>query len=239
MPEYYRAKQDVSIPRVVSRIHGEGEDAQFETEGVNYPAGSLIKVSEMTPHHRERAESGDFDHLLEPVSGEDAEAYGPGADEPEFGIFVAEHEAEAHALEQYGHHVIPKEQELEALSGSAEYARQYQQAAAEAGLSRRANQEAMHPDNRERVPDEVLYGAETRTGQPHNRGPEQSFEGQDGDEQEQVSEDNAQAARPRPPASGEEQVGVGDQGPAGEPVDPETAPVQPTAPAEAPAGGQE
>lgn len=206
MANYYRAKQDVSIPRVVSKISGEGENAQYETEGQNYPAGAVIRASEMTPHHREQAESGKFDHVLEAVSDEDAENFGPGADEPEFGIFIAEHEAEAHALEQYGHHVIPREQELEALSASAEHVAAYQRAVKEAGLDRRHAQEAMHPNQRQRVPDHVLYGAETRTGQPHNRGAaeDQGYEGDEGEEGGDQSEQEV-AARPRPSLVSEQQ----------------------------------
>lgn len=164
MAKYYRARQDVSVPRVVSQEDGEAE----VTEGVNYAAGSLVREQDMTARHRKLAENGELDHLLMPIDEEMASTLVIGGGEPEFGIFIAEHEAEAHALEAYGHQVVPQDQALEAMSVSAEHAKQYQQAVKDAGLDRRPAQEYMAQE-RERVPDEFLLGAEHRSGLPFDR----------------------------------------------------------------------
>jgi predicted DNA-binding protein (UPF0251 family) len=195
MADAYRAKADVSIPRPVAKLSGEGDEAVYATEGVNYPAGSHILASNMEPHVRKRAEAGELDHLLEPASLEDAQNAPVG--EPEFAVFVPEHEAEAHVLEQYGHTIVPQEQELEVLSLGAERAAEYQQAVKDAGLDRRPAQEVMQAE-RERVPDEVLEGHETRTGLPSNREPVIQYE-PEGDPAERVHTDpTAPAPRPRP-----------------------------------------
>jgi hypothetical protein len=202
MAKYYQARQDVSIPRVVSTT-GEGDDATHETEGVNYNAGSMVRAEDMTPRDRKRAESGELEHLLIPLDEDQARQLAAGGEEPEFGVFIAEHEAEAHALEAYGHQVVPADQALEAASASAEHARAYQEAVKEHGLDRRPAQEAMAQD-RERVPDEWLQGAETRSGLPHNRGPAEQQGGEseqdDGDDGSESSESTATATRPRPGA---------------------------------------
>jgi hypothetical protein len=197
MAKAYRARVDVSFPRVIAVVKRQGEDDLHETEGVNYSAGSYILEENLTPRDRARAEAGELDHLIEPVDREEADR-GGYHDEPEFGVFVAEHEAEAHALEQYGHHVIPREQELEALSSGAQYAADYQRAVRDAGYDRRPAQEAMAQE-RERVPEGLLAGSETRTGTPFNRGPEDyssqqsAQQGQEGGEEEQQP-----SPRPRP-----------------------------------------
>lgn len=165
----YRAKVDVSIPRPISRLSKEGEEEVWATEGVNYPAGTHVLSENMTPRDRERAEKGELDHLLEPASLEDAQNAPVG--EPEFAVFVPEHEAEAHVLETYGHGIVPGEQQLEMMSAGAENARAYQEAVKGAGLDERPVQ-TMLAQERERVPDEILEGAETRTGMPHNREPQ-------------------------------------------------------------------
>jgi hypothetical protein len=198
MAKLYRAKQDVSIPRVVSRVSGEGDDAEFETEGVNYPAGSLVNSEHMTPRDRRRADEGELGHLLDPIPDDEAESYGyvghdPG--EPEFGIFMPEHEAEAHALRQYGHVVVPKDQIIEAQSVSAEHHAAYQQAVKTAGLDKRPMQEIMQQEP-PRVPDEVLFGAEHRTGHPHDRGLGIQAEADAGDDNS--GDEGEPAVRPRP-----------------------------------------
>src|ERR1700757_2691082 len=95
----YRVKTDVSIHRVIAEVKN-GDTTTYEVEGVNYPAGSYVLASHMTPRDRGRAEAGELDHLLHPVSLEEAESGITGGGEPEIGVFVAEHEAEAHALDQ-------------------------------------------------------------------------------------------------------------------------------------------
>jgi hypothetical protein len=186
----YRALHDVTLPRVIAKIKGEGDTAEYATEGVNYPVGSVIHHDSLTPRDKERIKEHQLDHLLEPVSDAMAEAYPQHEVEPEFGVFVAEHEAEAFALEQYGHTVIPKDQELELLSADAQHAKEYQEQAKKAGLDRRPHLEAMHQRHRQRVPGELLLGTEQRTGVPHYRGAE-------GDEPH--TEDGEHETRPAPP----------------------------------------
>lgn len=226
MAKAYRAKHDVSFPRVLSRS-GEGENATEATEGTNYPAGSIVRHDTLPRHVQERVESGDLDHTLEPMSDEDAEATeGYGDVEPEYGVFVAEHEAEAHALEAAGHYVVPQEQVMEVLSSGEEHKARYQAAVKEAGLDRRPNQEFLAQE-RERVPDHVLYGAQTPAGVPHNRGPEQ-MQPDEGDE-EGAREDGTQtqggsAVRARP-QFGRESEAVGPEA-EGQPVNVQQPPAE-------------
>jgi hypothetical protein len=227
MPDAYRVKQDVSIPRVIGKF-GKGEDATYETEGVNYSAGSYVLAENMTPRDQERASNGDLDDLLEAVDLDEANS-GPSSrvGEPEYGIFIAEHEAEAHALEQYGHIVVPNDQALEAQAAGAEYARQYQDAVKEHGLDRRPVQE-MLAQPREEIPMEMLQGAEHRTGYPFDPGPrgqqgsqaqhqdtdrddsdtESQDESRSGEVEQRVGEqerEQTQAPRPRPGSNYEDE----------------------------------
>lgn len=196
MAQAYRTLHDVSFPRPIGKIgNGDGEDAQYETTGVNYPAGSYVKADHLTPRDQRRAESGDLDHLLEPVNDDEyQEIEGYGDHEPTTSIFVAEHEAEAHALAQAGHVVIPKEQELELASSGLDHTREYQEFVKEHGYDRRPALEAQQEVATQRVPDHILTGAETRTGLPHNRGPE-TVGGEDEGE-EQAQEETPVRARP-------------------------------------------
>lgn len=202
MAKAYRVRSDVSIPKVTA-THGEGRDAVHDVQGVNYVAGSVVLAEHMTPRDRDRAENGELDHVLEPMGDEELQDGIPApTGEPEFGIFVAEHEAEAHALEQYGHVVVPNDQVLEAQASGLEYARQYQEAAAQHGLDHRPNQEMM-AQPRQRIPDEMLVGAEQRSGVPFNRGPEgfgdsQESENAEGDDGEGSNDSESPSPRQRP-----------------------------------------
>lgn len=170
MAKSYRAKRDVTFPRVLSST-GEGEDFTEVVEGTNYPAGSVISHNTLREFDKGRAERGELEHLLDPMDDEEAESAQAYTGEPEHGIFIPEHEAEAHALLVAGHQVVPKEQALESLSSGEEHAANYQRAVREHGLDHRPIQEHLAQVGQERVPDEVLYGAETPAGVPHNRGP--------------------------------------------------------------------
>jgi hypothetical protein len=201
----YRAKHDVSFPRVIAKV-GEGDRMEYVTEGTNYAAGSVILHDDLPPHVQKGIEDGSLDHLVEPLEGElradevEAVRRSVAMGEPEFGVFVAEHEAEAHALEQYGHAVVPKDQELELLSSSEDYHRQYMDQVKEHGMDRRPNQEATSPENRQRIPDEMLAGGGTRSGLPYNQGPVQVPSVQE----ENPEEGSGEAARPAPPVEGEQ-----------------------------------
>ncbi len=171
MANAYQIKRDTVFPRVVSVIEREGQEPFYETIGVSYAAGQTILALNMTPRDQERAASGALDHLIEAIPG-DVDVQEAGVESSMIGAFIPEHEAEAHALAQSGHIVIPREQVLRALSSGADYKRDYQQAVKDAGLDRRPAQEHYaERRDQEVLPDEALIGSETRSGMPHNAGP--------------------------------------------------------------------
>lgn len=200
MAKGYRAKHDVSFPRIVARV----SDDDWAAEGTNYTAGSIIPHDSLPPHVQKRIENGELDDTLDPMDDDEYESeasYSEGG-EPEFGVFVAEHEAEAHALRMAGHHVIPKSQVLESLSAGQEHAARYQDAVREHGMDRRPMQEAMAKAEGDegRVPGHLLEGLETRSGIPHNRGPQAREH--EVDEAEDQSEEES-ASRPHPGTEGQ------------------------------------
>lgn len=208
MAKGYRTKHDVAFPVVIAKV----SDDDYATEGRNYPAGSIVHYETLPPHVQKRVDSGELDDTLEPMEDDEFESEQSYTQaDPEFGIFVAEHEAEAHALREAGHHVIPKDQALESMSSGQGWARQYQDAVRERGLDRRPMQEEMAkaegPEGR--VPDHLLHGLETRSGTPHNRGPvhqQRDDEEYEDDEGQDESESEEPASRPRPPGETETQL---------------------------------
>jgi hypothetical protein len=214
MAKVYQAVADVSIPKPVAKLEPDKEDSDWVTEGVTYPRGALISEDWLTPRDRKRAEAGELSHVLQESDHEipeGAEAVG-AFNEPEQGVFIPEHEAEATALKIAGHVVVPKEQSMELLSSSAKHAAEYQAAAHEHGADRRPVVEMLQQES-ERVPDEMLYGSETPAGTPHYRGaPGGQGQDDDDDSEENGSEENDSdsedgdsevAARPAPGSSEE------------------------------------
>jgi hypothetical protein len=215
MAKGLRAKVDVSFPKVIAQTG----DNDFATEGANYPAGSLIAWETLPPHVQKSILSGEKDSLVEAV--EDEQEFDEGyavqqGGEPTVGVFVPEHEAEAHALRNAGHIVIPKQQALEAAAAGQDHARAYQQAVKEHGLDQRPAQAHMAKAESDegRVPEHWLGGMETRTGLPHNRGPQQAQQEEDsGDDSELGPEEEPEPARARPPAaSSDEEISGSDSG---------------------------
>lgn len=210
MAKVYQAVRDVSIPKPVAPLDPSKEDGEWVIEGVTYPAGALISEEWMTPRDRKRAENGDLAHVLQESDQELPEGYVTGGAfiEPDHGVFIAEHEAEATALAMGGHVVVPKEQQMELLSSSLPHDRAYQEAVKEHGFDRRPNVEAMQQIGSERVPDEVLMGGESPSGLPHHRGAEGDQENALEANREQVSESESSeeensggASRPAPGSS--------------------------------------
>lgn len=210
MAKGYRTLSDVAFQKPIAQI----SENDWAVEGVNYAAGSLIPEAHLTPFVRSEAEAGKLDHLLAPVEDDefDQEFGYQQQGEPTTGVFIAEHEAEAHALRMGGHIVVPKDQALEAAAASTEHHGRYQKAAENAGLSHRPAQAAMAAAESEegRVPDHWLEGSETRTGLPHNRGPvgQRQSESEEGYEEEPESgenqnseSDSESATRSRPPVA--------------------------------------
>lgn len=137
MAEAYKLKADASFPQAIRQADELADGtAVYETVGRNYPEGSYVLASEMTPRDRERAENGDLDHLLESASVKDAEAYNASVD-PQYGTFIPEHEAEAVVLEEYGHQIVPRDQVIEAKSAGAEAAKNNLEAAKAEGRDER------------------------------------------------------------------------------------------------------
>lgn len=205
MAKVYQALADVSIPKPVAKLDPNKEDSDWITEGATYPAGSLISEDWMTPRDQKRAEAGEFSHVLQESDQEIPEGVVAGGvfDEPTVGVFIAEHEAERTALEAAGHIVVPDQQKMEVLSSSLPHQRAYQEAVKEQGADKRPILEHLQSE-RPRVPDEMLYGAETPSGTPHNRGPVEA-DGSPAMKEEADSEENGdsegEAARPAPGSS--------------------------------------
>lgn len=140
--EAYRVTEDVSIPRAIREIPDTLIDGQtqYETRGVNYKAGDVIFVSEMSPPLREVAEDNGLNGKLEPISREEAEAERQEGDWlRDHGTFIPEHEAEARVMEAYGHEVVGRDVLLELNSQGAEEARDVLEAVREEGLDDRPN----------------------------------------------------------------------------------------------------
>lgn len=171
MAKTYQALVDVSIPKPVTQLDPDKPDSDWVTEGATYAAGSLISEDWLTPRDRKRIENGELSHLFQESDQEIPEGYTSGGvfNEPETGVFIAEHEAERTALEAGGHVVVPDDQKMELLSSSAEHDRQYQEAVKEQGYDRRPVLEHLQQE-RPRVPEEMLHGRETGAGVQHYRG---------------------------------------------------------------------
>jgi len=177
----YKLKADASFPQAIRKADELADGTEvFETVGRNYVAGSYVLASEMTPRDRERAESGDLDHLLEEASVKEAEEYRASVD-PQYGVFIPEHEAESVVLEEYGHQIVPRDQVIEMKSAGAEQAKENLEAAKAEGRDERpgitapevpsladiSRGDASATDvDTEHVPDEKLEGVEQPPGVP-------------------------------------------------------------------------
>jgi hypothetical protein len=178
MADAYRAKIDTSIPKAIRQVD-EGIDGQaiYETVGRTYDAGQVVLAEDITPPLREKAENVDLDHLLEPISLDDALAE---LNATSVSVFIPEHEAEAVALADAGHTVVPKDQELELKSAGANAAKTAQEDLKEDDADARPNLTAPVtpslaeveqgadnvPEDSEHVPDEALVGVEAPPGVP-------------------------------------------------------------------------
>lgn len=134
----YKVKADVSLPRAIREVETlAGGEKVYETEGRSYAAGQYVFAEDITPPLREKIENGDLDHLLEPVSREEAEKGQVETAQAEFGIFIPEHEAERVVLEEYGHQIVPRDQVLELKSAGADAAKEAQEEAKSDGADER------------------------------------------------------------------------------------------------------
>ena len=212
MAKSYQALVDVSIPKPVALLDESKPDGDWVTEGATYPAGSIISEDWLTPRDRKRAENGELDHVLRESDEEIPEGYVNDGifNQPEQGVFIAEHEAERTALESGGHIVIPDQQKMELLSSSAVHDAEYAAQAKEAGLDQRPILEHLHSERPE-VPLEHLQGRETGAGVQHWRGRPggqeealQSNREQREEESSDSDEDNSETEATRPaPGSAE------------------------------------
>ena len=128
----YKVLADVSIPKAL-RVAGElvNGETVYETVGMTYDKGSYVLADDMTPPVRKRAQDGELDHLLAPVSME--EAMEAGYDAP----VVPEHEAERVVFEQAGKTVVPRDEVMKNLSEGAEDAKKAQNEAKKDGADAR------------------------------------------------------------------------------------------------------
>ena len=134
MADAYKVKADTSFPRVIREVDNAWGEKVTETEGQAFAAGDYVFADELSPRDRERAESGDLDHLLEEADAEEAEKSRVGS---ETSTFIPDHEAEAYILEQYGHQVVPRDQVLELASAGADAAKEAIQEAHKDGADER------------------------------------------------------------------------------------------------------
>lgn len=137
MADAYKLKADTSLPRAIREVETlAGGETVYETEGHNYAKGDYVLAENIAPFVREKADSGDLDHLLEPVSRKEAEE---GMAESNFGTYIPEHEAERVVLEDAGHTVVPRSQVLELMSEGADDAKSALESAKDSGADERPN----------------------------------------------------------------------------------------------------
>lgn len=211
MAEAYKLKADASLPSVVRTVkNAEGVEIQ-ETAGANYAAGSYVLASDLTPRHRERAENGDLDHLLEAVSL--TEAQEGLALVSDYGTFIPEHEAERVIMKEYGHQVVERDQVLELKAAGSDAAKSAIEASRQDGADERPalteaksfvevpsiqqSQEdgaAVLPKDAEQVPEEALEGVEQPPGLPVGS----TLAAAEGEDVEAKSAAKRKAARSRP-----------------------------------------
>lgn len=173
----YRVLADTSIPKAAGRLEdGPNGEERYSNVGVAYDAGSVVLAEDISPLVRQRAENGDLDHLLEPISRDEALAHLAGANIDQ-GVFIPEHEAEEVILDAAGHRTVPKDQLLELKSAGADAARQgFEDATADDADARpnltapdrpslaevsRGDADDNVPSDSEHVEDEVLEGGQS------------------------------------------------------------------------------
>jgi len=134
MADAYKLKADVSFPEPLG-LTGEGDEQEvLGVIGRNYAAGDYVLASALTPRDRERADSGELDHLLEPADLEEAQQ---ALSVVERGLFIPEHEAESVVLMEAGHEIVPRDQVLELKAAGAEAAMNAQEEAKADGADER------------------------------------------------------------------------------------------------------
>ena len=155
MADAYKVKQDITIPRAVRPLEELPDGTvTYETEGRNYPEGSYVLASNISPPVLERVEGGELDDYLEEASGDEAEAAAALAERAEFfSTFIPEHEVEAYLMASYGHVTVPRNQVLELRSAGADQAATNLDEAKSAGRDvRPALDPEVHPSNPELPP---------------------------------------------------------------------------------------
>jgi hypothetical protein len=177
MAEAYKLKADASFPQPLL----EDEEGNAVTVvGRTYNAQDYILATDLTKRDRERAESGELDHLLEAASKEDAEA-AQAADQRL--VLIPEHEAEAVVLAgDPNKEIVPRDQVVELGSAGAEEAQKAQEEAKADGADERpaltaaevpsladnergeGNELGVVPKDSEKVDEERLAGVERPPG---------------------------------------------------------------------------
>jgi hypothetical protein len=161
----YRLKADTSIPRALRVLDEDAEgNPVYQTEGRNYAEGDVVLANDITPPVRERAENGDLDHLLEPISQSEYDEAIATSDL----TFVPEHEAERVVLENAGRPTAGTDVILNLNAQGGEAAAEALETAKKEGRDERPN---INADKHEGVPP---LGQETdRISQVGERGTEE------------------------------------------------------------------
>ena len=84
----YKLKADASFPRPIRQSKRSDGETFWEVEGIVYDAGSTISEIDMTENDRERARSGELDHLLEKIETETPEAKEDSAEKKDENLFL-------------------------------------------------------------------------------------------------------------------------------------------------------
>lgn len=135
----YKVLQAVTIPKAVTKLEDDVDgNPRYSTRGVLYTEGSYVRASDISPPLRERAEKGEFEGTLEPVSASELEEVEREiARAGQFSTFAPEHEVERVTLANYGHDVLSRKQILEMNSAGSDAAKDAQEAAKEGGADER------------------------------------------------------------------------------------------------------
>lgn len=141
MADAFKITQDTSLPQAIAlQSEDEIQGKTYLTVGNSYAAGDYVLASQISPPVLEAIERGEYDSVLEPVSGEEAEQAAIEAERRgRFRTFIPEHEQEAQILSGYGHDVVPRDQELELRAAGADEAQQAQEESKGDGNDERPN----------------------------------------------------------------------------------------------------
>jgi hypothetical protein len=140
MAEFYKVKADTVFHHPIRELEELADGTKlYESVGVAYREGDYVSVANLSERDKERAENGELDHLLEEATADEVKEAEAAERAAQYGVFIAEHEAERVALVEYGHEVVPEEQLLELKSAGADEAKEVMEKVHAEGLDERPN----------------------------------------------------------------------------------------------------